>query len=264
MRTLYESILRPDDDLTQAVEYESVLKKYGWRYKTAKWEGKTLCISYPGERVYLDNLDEVATELHCRSFKIYPWAIIKASGPLDGISVQAETRIDITAPKITGCKFKTNQMGVTITQPNNIRKLEVTNCDLDTTRLCFDRMDGVTLSGNNFNQITNLALKHVGSRIERIILGWNIVTINSKGKWSIYPHPKGQPDPNMDPFKSLGLDKHFKNLTDFNIAAGTGGDDEYISFSTRYKRGPHDWSVMKQVNLNSGWQCNVIKDARCI
>lgn len=263
MRNLYESILRPDDDVTQSVEFEAVLKKYGWWYKTAKWEGKTLCVSYPSERVYLDDLDKVAEELHCRSFKIYPWAIIKTSGPLDGLEIQAGTRIDITAPKVTGCKF-TAQQGVTISPQKDTRKLEVTNCDFNTTRLCFDRMDGVALSGNNFNQITYLTLKHVGSKIERIVLGWNLITIDPKGRWSTYPYPKGQPDPNMDPFKSLGLNKHFKNLTDFAVAAGTGGDDEYISFSTRYKQGAHDWGVMKQVNLNSGWQCNVIKDARCI
>lgn len=263
MRPLYESILRPDDDILQAVEFEDVLKKYGWWYKSAKWEGKTLCISYPSERVYLDDLDKVAAELKCRSFKIYPWAIIKTSDPLDGLEIQAETRIDITAPKVTGCRFTARQ-GVSMTQPKDIRKLEVANCDFNTSHLCFDKMDGVTLSGNNFNQITSLTLKHVGSKIEKIVLDWNLVTIDSKGRWSTYPYPKGQPDPNMDPFKLLGLNKHFKNLTDFHIAAGTSGEDDYISFSTRYKRGAHDWGVMKQVNLNSGWQCNVIKDARCI
>ena len=263
MRNLYESILRPDDDIVQSVEVESILKKHGWWYKNVKWEGKTLVVINSGERVYLDELDEVAEELNCRSFRVYPWAVISAKKPLDGLTIQAETRIDITAPKVTGCKFITKQMGVTITKPKDTPKLVVTNCDFNTRHVSFDRMDGVTLSGNNFNDVEFLTLKHVGPKIEKIVLGWNLVT-NNKGKWSTYPYPKGQPDPNMDPFKDLGLDKHFKNLTDLNIALGTGGNDEYISFSTRYKRRAHDWGVRTQVNLNSGWQCNVINDARCI
>lgn len=262
MKTLYESILRPEIDVMQAVELKPILRKHGWFVKEAHWEGNMLRLVFDG-RGYMDDIDEVSAELNCKKFSVYPWAIITSKTPMDGYTIEAETRIDITAPKLTGCKLSTKQMAVMITKPKNVSKLEVTNCDFNTHSVCFSNMDGVTLSGNNFHEVEFLTLKHVGPKIEKIVLGWNLVT-NYKGKWTTYPRPTGKPDPNMDPIKDLGLYKHFKNLTDLKIALGTTADDDYISFSNRYKRGRYDWGTDAQLDLTNGWQCNVIKDARCV
>lgn len=262
MKPLFESILRPEQDIEHAVEIKSILRKYYWTVKDAYWKGNTLRVVFDG-RGYMDDFDKVAEELNCKSFSVYPWAIIKSDTPLEGFSIDAETRLDITAPEIRGCKLQANQQRVKITNPDGVKKVKVVNCDFITNHLCFNKMDGVTLSGNNFRDVKVLTLTHVGPKIEKIVLGWNLVT-NAKGGWRTYPAPPGKPDPNMNPFKDLGLDKHFKNLTDLNIASELGADDMYITFSDNYKRGPHDWGVFAQVNLTSGWQCNVIKDARCV
>lgn len=259
MRSLYESILRPEIDVEQAVELMPILKKHHWYVKDAYWKGKTLRVVFDG-RGYMDEFDEVAEELQCKNFSVYPWAIIASKKPLEGFTIDAETRIDITAPKLKGCSLTTKSMAITINCPKNVQKVEVTNCDFHSHTLCFDNTNGMTLVGNDFNDVTRLSLKHVGPRIEKIVLGWNLVT-NHKDRWTTYPRPSGEPDPNMDPFKDLGLNKHFKNLTDLNIALGTGGNDCYISFSTSYKRGRYDWGVMNQVDLTNGFQCNVIKGA---
>lgn len=258
MKSLYESILRPEIDVKHAVEIVSILRKHGWYVKDAYWKGGTLCIVFDG-RGYMDDFDEVAEELQCKNFNIYPWAIITSKKPLDGFTIEAATRLDITAPELKGCRLSSTQ-GTTITASKGIQKVKVINCDLLSKSLCFNNTDGMTLTGNNFNDVEILTLKHVGPRIEKIVLGWNLVT-NNKGRWTTYPRPSGEPDPNMDPFKDLGLNKHFKNLTDLNITLGTGGNDCYISFSTSYKRGRYDWGVMNQVDLTNGFQCNVIKGA---
>lgn len=262
MKTLYESILRPEMDVEQAVELMPILKKHHWCVKAAYWKGTTLRVVFDG-RGYMDEFDEVAEELNCKKFSVYPWAIITSKKPLNGFTIDAETRIDITAPELNGCKLSTKQMAVMISNPKGVQKVKVINCDFDTHAVCFNNMDGITLTDNNFNDVTTLTLKHVGPKIEKIVLGWNLIT-NHKGRWSTYPRPAGKPDPNMDPFKDLGLNKHFKNLTDFNVALGTSADDDYISFSTRYKRKSSDWGVVRQLELTNGWQCNIINDARCL
>ena len=261
MKPLYESIIRPDVEVEQAVELMPVLKKHHWYVKDAYWVGKTLRVVFDG-RGYMEEFDEVAEELHCKNFSVYPWAIITSKKPLDGFTITAETRLDITAPELKGCRL-TSKQGTMITTPKGAQKVKIINCDFLSRRLCFNNTDGMTLTGNNFNDVEMLVLKHVGPKIEKIVLGWNLVT-NNKGKWTTYPRPSGSPNPDMDPFKDLGLNKHFKNLTDLDIALGTGGEDDYISFSTRYKRGRYDWGVMGQVDLTNGFQCNIIKDARCV
>ena len=268
MRNLFESILRPDDDILQGVEFESVLKKYHWRYKRAEWQGKTLYVVFDG-RGYMDDLDKVAEELNCRSFKIYPWAIINTSGPLDGIVVQAETRIDITAPKVTGCKFICKQP-LTIRPSSKASKPTYSHNDFECEMIEMVGIDGVTFSGNNFNNIDTIHLTKVGPRIEKIVMSWNFITNELKGGiWSTYPRPKGEPKLDLNPLKALGLDKHFKNVKRLQISGGlnSGYPDKLVftlpsyEFYQEYTKRYSDISrgIDRVEMLSSGWQLMITK-----
>ena len=268
MRTLYESILRPDDDIESAVELEPILKKYGWWYKSAIWEGKTLVISNPHERVYLNDFDKVMEELHCKSIRVWPWALISASGPIDGIEIEAGTRIDITAPKVTGCVLRCKQY-VTIYQPKENIKPVYTHNDFQTRVLHMDGVDGITFAGNNFDNIEILKLERVGPKIEKIVMSWNFITNELQGGiWSTYPRPKGEPKLDLDPMKALGLNKHFKNINRFEISGGKrSGFPEHLEFVcpgnpafNRYKDGYSDLRQgIKVKYLTSGWQLFIQK-----
>lgn len=264
MKTLFESMMRPDVETSQAVEFEAVLKKYRWLYKSAKWEGKTLCISDPGNRVYLDDLDKVAEELNCKSFKIYPWAIIETSGTLDGLTIEAGTRIDIKAPKVTGCKLQCPQQ-VTIKTPDKSQKPIYTNNDFVTKFIDIEGVNGVTFSGNNFNDVIQLELTKVGPKIENIVMSWNFITNKlSGGVWSTYPKPNGAPKMDLDPMKALGLDRHFKNVTRLIIAGGKhSGTQAHLEFVNKgssqynhYRDGYYEvgMGIMDVKYLTSGWQ----------
>lgn len=260
MKTLYESILNnPEDDLMRVVELKSILRKHEWLLiKDAYWQNKTIHVVFDGQG-YMDDLDEVAEELKCKNFSIYPGAIITSKKPLEGFSIDAQIGFEITAPELRNCKLEAKRDRITIINPKG--NIKLTNCDFITRTLCFSDVNDIKLTGNNFDQIENLTLKHIGPKIEKIVLGWNLVT-NDKGKWVTYPEPDGKPDPDMNPFKDLGLDKHFKHLTMLNIASEVTGDGKYISFLKQYKYGKHDWGIATQVELTSGWQCNVIRDVR--
>lgn len=264
MKNLYESILRPDDldnDTVQVAEIESIFKKYHWRPKSYSWEGKTLKIVFDG-RGYMDDFDKVAAELHCKNFNIYPWALITSSTPLDGFKITAETRLDITCSEVKNCDL-TADIQVEIIAPRANEKIKLIRNDIHSYSMRLQGIDGATMVGNDFSDVKRLTLAHVGPKIERIVLGWNFVT-STKGHWSTYPYPKGDPDPAMDPFKSLGLDKHFKNLEYLNIAAGTGGTDDYIFFTTNHGYKSTDWDIQKTMKLNNGYLAVVKNDARCI
>lgn len=263
MKSLYESILRPDDDILQEVELKPVLRKYGWHVQDAYWKGKTLRLVFDG-RGYMDDINEVAEELHCKNFSVYPWAIITSKKPLEGFTIDAETKLDITAPKIKGCDLTAKTMGITIIQPNDVRKVEVVNCDFHSFSLCLRNTDGMTLVGNNFDEVTTLDLNNVGPKIEKIVMSWNFITNElCNGVWSTYPYPKGEPKMDLDPMKALGLDKHFKNVNRIDIAGGKrSGHPDHLEFvragNRMYDRYEDRYTSLGQgikvKYLESGWQ----------
>lgn len=264
MKNLYESILRPDaigTAVQQTVEVEAVLKKHRWFYKSYRWEGKTLKVIFDG-RGYMDDFGAVAEELGCKSFDIYPWAIISGVKQLDGFEIKAATRLDITCNDIQNSSLTAGHC-VTIFAPKKNEKVKLVRNDIHSGHFRLDGIDGATMVGNDFDEVDFLTLRKIGPKIEKIVLGWNLVT-NYKDRWTTYPRPAGKPDPAMDPLKSLGLDKHFKNLTDFTVALTTGGNDDYITFSTRYKQKRHDWGIDELIDLDNGFQAKVVKDARCV
>lgn len=264
MKNLYESILRPNADVQvmQQVELDAILKKHHWYVESAYWQGNALKITFDG-RGYMDNIDKVAEDLKCKNFIVYPWAIVSAA-KLDGYSIKAGTRLDITCQDIQNCVLEAGHR-VTISGKSDKDKLKLVRNDFVSKALRLNNMNGATMVGNDFDQIESLTITRMGPKIEKIVLDWNYVT-NNKGAWLTYPRPSGSPDLDLDPIKSLGLDKHFRNLQNFTLSLGCGGSEDYIQFNAsgqrRYKR--FDWGVDGLWDLNNGWQAVVIKDARCV
>ena len=266
MKNLYESILRPsgiDDAVVSEVELQTVLKKYHWFTESARFEGDTLKVVFDG-RGYMDDFEKVAEALHCKSFDVYPWAIIEAKN-LDGYKIKAATRLDITCTNIQNCVLEAGHR-IMISGNNDNDKIKLIRNDFISRALCLNRLNGATMAGNDFGQIEDLTITHMGPKIENIALGWNYVT-RDKNKWTTYPRPAGKPDPDLDPIKSLGLDKHFKNLKGLTLSLGCSGTEDYIQFNApggRPKYSRNDWGVDALCNLNSGWQAVAIRDARCV
>lgn len=266
MKKLYESILRPDsidDTVVGEVELQAVLKRYRWLTKSARFNGDTLKVVFDG-RGYMDDFEKVAEALHCKSFDVYPWAIIEAKN-LDGYRIKAATRLDITCANIQNCVLEAGHR-VMISGNNSNDKIKLVRNEFISNALRLNRLNGATMVGNDFGQIGNLTITHMGPKIEKIALGWNYVT-RYKNAWTTYPRPDGKPDLDLDPLKSLGLDKHFKNLKSLTLSLGCTGTEDYIQFNTPdspRKYGRYDWGVDGLYNLNSGWQTVIIKDARCV
>lgn len=266
MRTLYESVLRPDQtdrDISRQVELMPLLKKYHWFVKSARWDGDTVKLVFDG-RGYMDDFERVAEELQCCSFDVYPWAIISGVKKLDGFALKAATRLDIRCDDIQNCKLIAGHR-VTI-RPDKTKIIKMVRNSFETHALRLNNFDRTVLASNNFNQIEQLTIDHFGSKVNNIVLNWNVIT-QKDNKWVTYPRPTGQPDPSIDPLRTLGIDKHFKNLDNVKIALNTGGDDCYIDLnspSANYRHKQFDWGVDKIVDYNNGWQLAVIRDARCI
>ena len=243
MRTLYESVLRPDVDVNakQIVELDSILKKHHWYPQSAEWQGNALKLVFDG-RGYMDDIDKVAEELHCKNFIIYPWAIITATR-LDGYSLKAATRLDITCADIQNCVLEAGHR-VTISGKSDKDKLKLVRNEFISNALRLNKLNGATMVGNDFGRIEDLTITRMGSKIENIVLDWNYIT-HHKDIWTTYPRPAGKPDPDLNPIKALGLDKHFRNLQKLTLSLSCSGDDSYLRFSapgkTRYKR--FDWGV---------------------
>lgn len=264
MRALYESILRPDVEThaMQAVELDAILKKYHWYVKSASWQGNALKVVFDG-RGYMDDFEEVSKELKCKNFIVYPWAIINAT-KLDGYTISAATRLDITCSDIQNCVLGAGHR-VMISGKNDKDKIKLVRNEIDSKALRLNNLNGATMTGNDFGQVEDLTITRMGPKIENIVLGWNYVTRN-KNAWTTYPRPAGKPDPDLNPIKSLGLDKHFRNIQKFTLSLGCTGNEDYIRFSApgQYRHGRFDWGVDGLVELNNGWQAVVIKDARCV
>lgn len=267
MKPLYESILRPgniEDDVIGDVELQSILKKYRWFYESAHFEGKTLKITFDG-RGYMDNFEKVATELRCKSFSVWPWAIVRDVDKLDGYELEAGTRLDIYCSDIQNCKLTAGHR-LLISGDSDTSKLKIVRNQVNSAAMMIQRMNGATMTGNDFNKVTRLTITSPGKAIEKIVLGWNIVSKTNKG-WSTYPQPEGKFDPDMDPIKSLGLDKHFRNLDTLTISSGMTAFEDYLQFTApnyKYKYKRSDWGVDFCKTLTNGWQATAIKDARCI
>lgn len=267
MRSLYESIMRPndiEDEVIGDVELQSILKKYHWFYESAHFEGKTLKIIFNG-RGHMDDFEKVATELHCKSFSVWPRAVIRGANKLDGYELEAGTQLDIYCQDIQNCKLTAGHR-LLISGDSNTPKLKMVRNQVNSTAMTIRRMNGVTMTGNDFNKVIHLTITNPGKTIEKIVLGWNIVSKTDEG-WSTYPRPKGEFDPNIDPIKSLSLDKYFRNLDIFTISFGTTAFEDYLRFTApnyKYKHKKTDWGIDFCKTLTNGWQATAIKDARCI
>lgn len=261
MRNLYESIMHPELDVVRGVEAESILKSHHWwGVKSVEWIGKTLKVIFNG-RGYMPDFLEVAEELGTKSFHICPWAIIDDIPELDGFDIRATTKLDIHCPKIKNCTLKAGHR-VSIFMKHN-GTLDFVRNDIQCTDLLLDNINRGTFVGNKFDEIDRLALSHVGPTIDKRVVSWNILSVHN-GKWATWPVPKEKVDLKLDPLKTLGLDKHFKNVKDFKVARSTSSDDIYIWASRGYKRNRYDWGIRALVDLDNGWQLRVESDARSI
>jgi len=255
--------MRPELDVVQGVETESVLKSHHWwGIQKIEWVGKTLKVVFDG-RGYMPELDKVAEELGTKSFLIYPWAIVQDVDKLDGFTIQAATRLDITCGDIENCKLIAGHALRVIVPKREGGVLKFVRNDVDSLYMGMSGINRGILAGNHLDKINRLVLTHIGPKIEKIVGGWNLLEIKND-KFSTWPRPKGTVDTSLDPLASLGLNKHFKNLDDFSIAKGTGGNDCYINVTKKFPARHGDWGIDRIVELNNGWQMTIRNDARCI
>lgn len=266
---ILEGIMNPEDDAIQAVEVDSLLKKHYCHtgLKSHKWIGSQLQLIYDGYG-YLYEFNDLAKDLGCKRFKVYPQAIIRETPVLDNVHLEVATRIQISDCKITNCSFEdgcfpgTGRMGCYVGADKS-GNLTIKDSTFNVKHLVLRNVTKAQLSGNDFSQVESLALTGVGPLIQRIVEKWNICTID-KNSFTSYPRPKGEFNPNIDPIKLLGLDKHFKNLNRLAIALGTSGNNNYILYTkdTTYKK--FDWGVDTYQEMSNGWKMLLMRDARCL
>lgn len=263
MKTL-ESILNIgdlEDDVRRGAELPGVLKKYRWDTISADWTGpKSIKLAFDG-RGYMPYASKVISELQVDKIEVYPWAIVSTTQALKDCEIIAKTRCDVrtTAP-IENCRFE-GPMGIML-QPK-LGTLELKNVKIGSQNLRLDNIERGKFVGCDFSEVTRLTLTHVGPKIQNIIESWNIALI--RGNEIVgYPYPKERPHGDLDPLKTLGLDKYFKNLTYFAVCCETYGNSGALIFNKKDKVKSGDWDVACVYEFNSGWQVHRKQDARGI
>lgn len=266
-----ESILSdPDLTVSRSVEINDILKKHycATSLKKADWDGNTLRLIYDGYG-YLYELQDLMDELSCKSICVYPQIVIRETPVLDGLSIKCATRCQVSGSIVKNCLFedgawtyRTSRMGISFTAPKN-GFLEISDTTIKSAYLKFANVERAKLLRNNFDDVERLTLTYVGKMIQKIVEKWNLCTIKD-GEIKTYPYPAGQFDPNMDPLKALGLDKHFKNLTQLQIATKTGGDKNYILFEKNTSRKATDFEVTTYKPMNNGWTAMIVHCANML
>lgn len=260
MKSLYESLLDPDDldvRVLQAAELDSILEKYVWNVKSARFDGDVLRI-IGKDRLVINKFDELAKELHCRKFFMFPQVQLMAD-ELDGLELEVETNLQIYCENIKNCVLTAGAALTIQGKPTN--KVKMINNTVHAQLMKFLYLNGAVMAGNDFDDVTLLSLEEYGKKIDDRVMSMNLVS-KRNGRYSYCPRPEKDVDPKLDPLKWMGLDRHFKNIKQITFALAKDRESDYLCFYRSHPYKQWDWGIQRVEDLDSGWQAVIKQDAR--